>query len=325
MTFNVGVIGLGVGSKHLDAFHKNPLCQVSVMCDFNLKKLQDHQLNFPDIKVTTIAEEVLTDPTIDIVSIASYDCHHADQVIQAFKNRKHVFIEKPLCTTRVDFEKIKDAHELSPNLVVSTNFVLRREPRFTALKQKIDSGLLGDIFLAEGSYDYGRLKKLTDGWRGDDPDYSVMHGGGIHIIDILTWLVGSRFYPKVALKNNFNNMDSKFKSSDLILTAGVFESGAIGKISANYGSATSHYHQLKIYGTKGTFIHDCGIATYFFDREPNVKAYPDETPFPAANKGDMIPDFINFIAKKTNHLSVDFQRVCEIMDTSLNIEDQIGR
>jgi len=325
VTFNVGVIGLGVGSKHIDAFYKNPLSQVRFICDFNAEKLRDHQSKFPEIKTTTIAEEVLNDPTIDIVSIASYDRHHADQIIQAFKNRKHVFIEKPLCTTRSDFEKIKAAHDLNPDLVVSTNFVLRREPRFTALKQKIDEGLLGEIFLAEGSYDYGRLKKLTDGWRGDDPNYSVMHGGGIHIIDILTWLVGSRFHPKVALQNNFNNLDSKLKNSDLILTAGFFESGAIGKISANYGSATSHFHQLKIYGTRGTFIHDCGITTYLFDREPNVKTYADDTPFPVANKGDMIPDFINFLAGKTNHLPVDFQRVCEIMDTSLNIEDQICR
>ena len=138
MKFNIGVIGLGVGSKHLDAFYKNPLCQVRFICDFNAEKLRDHQFKFPEIKTTTIAEEVLNDPTIDIVSIASYDRHHADQIIQAFKNRKHVFIEKPLCTTRSDFEKIKAAHDLNPDLVVSTNFVLRREPRFTALKQKIE-------------------------------------------------------------------------------------------------------------------------------------------------------------------------------------------
>ena len=324
MTLNVGVIGLGVGSKHLDAFHKNPFCHVKCMCDLDTKKLQGHQKKFPEIKKTTIAEEVLNDPTIDIVAIASYDCHHSDQILQAFENRKHVFIEKPLCTTRDDFEKIKAAHALNSDLVVSTNFVLRREPRFTTLKQKIENGLLGEIFLAEGSYDYGRLKKLTHGWRGDDPNYSVMHGGGIHIIDILTWLVGSRFCPKIVLKNKFNTMDSKFKNSDLILTAGNFESGAIGKIIANYGSATPHFHQLKIYGTKGTFVHDCGIAHYLFGREPNVKTYADKTPFPATNKGDMIPEFVNFLAKRTKHLSVDFQRVCEVMDTSLRIEEQVS-
>jgi predicted dehydrogenase len=322
VTYNVGVIGLGVGSKHLDAYVNNPLCRVKLICDFDEQKINEHKESFPNIKSTVSAQHILNDPDIQIVSIASYDQHHASQIIEAFKNRKHVFIEKPLCTTRKEFEEIKKAHQRNPDLVVSTNFILRREPRFAQLKNRIDNGLLGKIFFAEGTYDYGRLPKLTNGWRGKDQNYSVMHGGGIHIIDILTWLVGSRFKPSITLGNKFNSIQSEFKNYDLVFTAGTFENGAIGKIAANYGSATSHFHQLKLYGTKGTFIHDCGSAKYFFGREPNVEIKLDQTPFPASNKGDMIPEFIDFIAKKRDSLSVDFQRVCEIMETSIEIEEK---
>ena len=47
---------------------------------------------------------------------------------------------------------------------------------------------MGNIYLYEASYDYGRIHKITSGWRGEIDNYSVMHSGGIHLIDIILWL-----------------------------------------------------------------------------------------------------------------------------------------
>ena len=47
----------------------------------------------------------------------------------------------------------------------------------------------GKIFYIEGDYNYGRVKKITKGWRGKIPFYSVTYGGGVHIIDLITWIV----------------------------------------------------------------------------------------------------------------------------------------
>ena len=77
-----------------------------------------------------------------------------------------------------------------PELVLSTNLPLRRSPRFVRLRELIAGGELGELFHLEGDYDYGRRHKLTDGWRGRIPYYSVMLGGGIHMIDLLTWVSG---------------------------------------------------------------------------------------------------------------------------------------
>ena len=49
---------------------------------------------------TSRAEEIHCDADIDVVSIASYDNYHSDQIFAAIKNGKHVFAEKPLCLTR---------------------------------------------------------------------------------------------------------------------------------------------------------------------------------------------------------------------------------
>ena len=53
-------------------------------------------------------------------------------------------------------------------------------------------GELGTLYHAEGDYDYGRRHKLTDGWRGAEPAYSVVLGGAIHLVDLLLWLTGER-------------------------------------------------------------------------------------------------------------------------------------
>ena len=56
------------------------------------------------------------DNSIDIVSIASYDNYHCDQIVRAFHNGKHVMAEKPICLNRNEMEKIIDAQERSNNL-----------------------------------------------------------------------------------------------------------------------------------------------------------------------------------------------------------------
>ena len=53
------------------------------------------------------------------------------------------------------------------------------------MRELIAAGELGELFHLEGDYDYGRRHKLTDGWRGRIPYYSVVLGGAIHMVDLL--------------------------------------------------------------------------------------------------------------------------------------------
>ncbi len=78
--------------------------------------------------------KVLADPSIQIVSIATFDdCHHR-QVVAALDHGKHVFVEKPLCLNQKEFDDIKSALERHPELTLSSNLILRKSPRFIELK-----------------------------------------------------------------------------------------------------------------------------------------------------------------------------------------------
>ncbi len=146
-------------------------------CDSDVMKLNEVGRHFPGVKLVSNATDILNDPNIDLVSIASYDQFHGDQILAALRSEKHVFVEKPLCLTRKEFINIKQALGANPHLKLSSNFVLREVERFKQLKSRIESNEFGDLYYFEGDYDYGRLHKITQGWRADTEGYSVVHGG----------------------------------------------------------------------------------------------------------------------------------------------------
>ena len=90
----VGVIGLGVGKNHIKAFDGHPNCELAAICDFSEEKLSILKRLCPDAKRTRKAQEILEDPAIDIVSIASFDDYHFEHASKAIQNGKDVFVEK---------------------------------------------------------------------------------------------------------------------------------------------------------------------------------------------------------------------------------------
>jgi predicted dehydrogenase len=88
--------------------------------------------------------EVLTDPTIDAVSLASPAALHASQAMQALAAGKHVFVEKPLALDIADAEEVcLAARESGRTLMVG--HLLQYHPVFAALRDMVQAGELGAI------------------------------------------------------------------------------------------------------------------------------------------------------------------------------------
>lgn len=292
----VGVIGLGVGERHARAFADDPNCRLVGICDFDQSKLDEVAKRFPDVKRFATAERLIDDPEISIVSIASYDQYHCRQVVRALQHGKHVFVEKPLCLTAVDLEEIYGVWRKSRNLRLSTNTILRRAPRFQWLKRAVQTGQLGTVYCIEADYVYGRLHKLTDGWRGKIPDYSVMLGGGIHLVDLMLWVTGQRPVEVIAFASGLASRGSSYGGNDLALALLRFDSGLLVKLSANFAAVHPHYHRLIAYGTAATFENIPGVPARLWqsrnsDSEPEVI----DAEYPGVDKGDMIPAFVNAV------------------------------
>ncbi len=313
------VIGLGVGERHIDSYESDSRCEVVALCDINAERLAEVGSRYPGKFLTTDPFALLQDPAIGVVSIASYDDAHYPQVMTAIGAGKHVFVEKPLCLMDDEFDDIDRALQDHPTVRLSSNFVLRRAPQFRELKTRVDAGALGRLYYFEGDYNYGRMEKITDGWRGEIPFYSASHGGAIHLIDLALWLSGGRVDEVTAVGNQIATAGTRFRFPDMVTALLRFEDGMTAKVTANFGCVCPHHHALNVYGTQGTFIHGYQGGVFYHSRDPGVPAERIALSYPKAAKGDVQRTFIAHILDDTPP-EVSLTDVMNAMSVSLAVE-----
>lgn len=335
---NVGVIGLGVGESHIGGYEEHSGCRVVKLCDFDQAIAKAAQKKYPDKLVVKDADEILSDPDIDIVSIATYDDAHYDQIVKGIRNGKHLFIEKPLVTTAEQAQVVWGMLEEQPEIIISSNLIMRKIQRFSDLKNRIDNGEFGDLSFINTSYNYGRLNRITDGWRGRAENYSIVTGGGIHMIDLLLWLTNDYVEEVVAVGNKVHTRGSSFKPYDLITSTFKFKSGLIANVICNFGCVMPHYHQLEVFGTKQTFINSMEDATLYTKRDvkngdfnyllskPDFPEYDGEvklkTSYGTINKKEHIYEFVNSIVNATTP-KIDKDQIFKSMAVCFAIERSV--
>ena len=169
-------------------------------------------------ETTTDSNRLFSDDTTDAVVIATRHNNHADFVLKSLKAKKHVFVEKPLCLTISELDKIEATYSSSNVLMVGFN------RRFSPQVQKMKT-LLDDVSSPKAivmTINAGEI--ANDHWTQD-----LEVGGGriigevCHFIDLLRFLVS-----KSITNYQIQFMDSSTKDTATILLS--FEDGSIGTI-----------------------------------------------------------------------------------------------
>lgn len=326
MILRAGIIGLGVGERHIAGYQACPGCFIAAICDRDEAKLAEVASRHPSLHHTTNPDSILKDPDINIVSIASWDDAHAEQIIQAIENGKHVFAEKPLCLHRKELQRIRAALDAHPDVRLSSNLVLRLSPRFKALHARVRQGTFGKLYYMEADYNYGRVHKIINGWRGRIPYYSVFLGGAVHLVDMLLWLTGWKVTEVVARGNNIATCETPFRFNDLTVALLTFENGAIAKVTANFACVTPHFHRLMLYGTNATFEHLPQHGRITLSRSDADTGERLDLPYPGVEKGDLLTAFVRHVCG-TNSSSeevVTHEDVFAAMSVCLAVEESIN-
>lgn len=290
-----GVIGLGIGEKHIEGFLAHDSCEVKCIADFNPEKLAEVSGRYPGISTSQSSDDVLSNPEIEVVSIASFDQFHFEQVCLGIDHDKHLFVEKPLCLYESEAEIIFEKLRKKPYLKFSSNLILRRSPRFLELKQSLDAKQLGTIYHAEADYLYGRLAKIQNGWRSEAPYYSVMLGGGVHMIDLLVWLLSDRVESVFSLSNHMVADANKFKHYDHSVGLMQFRKGTVAKVSANFGCVHPHFHQVQIFGSAASFQNFYDNPRIITSRDSLDPYETVVSEYPGVAKGAMLHNFLDVI------------------------------
>src|SRR5215472_233763 len=103
----VGVVGCGYwGPNLIRNLRQTPDCQLKLICDLSEQRLAHVRRLHPEVSTTNRFEDVLNDPEIEAVVIATPVCFHYEMARACLYAAKHVLIEKPMTRTEEEGEEL---------------------------------------------------------------------------------------------------------------------------------------------------------------------------------------------------------------------------
>jgi predicted dehydrogenase len=177
---NLAVVGLGYwGPNLVRALHDVSEAEVSWICDLDENALAKISRRFPACRQTTELAEVLDDPGVEAVAIATPVSSHHPLAAAALRAGKHVFVEKPLAASSAEAKDLIDLARSNGVVLMPGHTFLYSAPVRT-VKRLIDSGELGEVYFISTS-------RVNLGLH--QPDVSVAWDLGPHDFSILRyWL-----------------------------------------------------------------------------------------------------------------------------------------
>lgn len=147
----LAVIGAGYwGPNLIRNFNQIPGARVSYVCDLDAAKLAPLAAQYPTLTTTRAFDDVLADPQVDAVVIATPVSTHRVLAERALRAGKHVLVEKPLAATTDDARAI-DATARANQRVLMVGHTFIYNPAVTKVRELIERGTLGDIYYIDSS------------------------------------------------------------------------------------------------------------------------------------------------------------------------------
>lgn len=142
----IAVAGVGGWGKNLARnYFQNPHCNLKTICDLDEKKLRQMQAQFPGTAVTKRFDDLLEDPDLQGIVIATTAPSHYPLCKAALLADKDVYVEKPFTLAVEEAEELIQLAE-GRDRILMVGHLLEYHPVVNKLKQMIESGELGDVY-----------------------------------------------------------------------------------------------------------------------------------------------------------------------------------
>ncbi|HHT27141.1 MAG TPA: Gfo/Idh/MocA family oxidoreductase [Firmicutes bacterium] len=257
-----GVIGCGTvaGYGHIPALAESTDAELAALSDLRKEHLEQLGAKYGVQRLYTDYHELLDQPDIDAVTVATPVGSHYEVVMAALRAGKHVFCEKPLSS---DVEQGKEmvAYANQVGKLLAVNFEMRAYDLMSRSKELIDAGKIGEVCYMRLLYNWAGPR-----WAGDDRHRMLMTEGkgpifdcGVHFFDLARWFSGSDFQ-SISAAGLFVE---GFENPDQVVATCKMRNGAIAVIDEGwvYGHTVTSpqrrfVHRIDIVGTKGTITTD---------------------------------------------------------------------
>jgi len=180
----------GMGNWHIRKTMNDLKDQFNTVGAFDIKEERQQAARDLGLKAYESREALLSDPAIELVTVATPNDVHREIVIDALRHGKNVICEKPVALSSADLEAmIAVANETGKLFTVHQN--RRWDPDYRTAKAVLDGGKLGRVF---------NIENRVHGSRGVPGDWRALkaYGGGmlldwgIHMLDQMLQMMGDR-------------------------------------------------------------------------------------------------------------------------------------
>jgi predicted dehydrogenase len=196
MTIGLGIIGAGgVAALHAGAT-VNAGLRLAGICDVDLDRARALAAKHPPARATGSVQELLSDPDVSAVIVATPNVLHKDLAVAAMQAGKDVLLEKPMATTVGECDEIIAARQQTQRLI-QIGFVCRGAASALAARGLLEAGRLGRIYHAKASIYRRRGIPGLGRWftTKEESGGGVLMDLGVHLIDLVLHLTG---YPAPA-------------------------------------------------------------------------------------------------------------------------------
>ena len=193
--------------------------------------------------------EVLRDPQVDAVVLATPHSLHHDQIVQAARAGKHVYVEKPITLTRATAEQAVAACRAA-GITLGLGFNRRFAPSFVEMMRRIRAGAIGDVLHIEGQHSGPTGYRLNAGnWRATRAEAPAggMTARGIHALDAMIQIAG--LVNSVYALSERRKLPAELELDDTTSMLLKFAGGATGYLATVF--VTGELYRVHVFGSKG--------------------------------------------------------------------------
>ena len=267
MTFGVGIIGTGFGvNVQLPGFAAHPDFRVVAVTSSTPGRAAAIAAEHGIANAYEDWRQLVSDPDVQLVSVASTTDRHAEGALAALAAGKAVLCEKPM-GMNVGHTRAMTAAADEAGTVAAIDFLWRHRPAETELKRRVAAGFLGELRLVEWNITWPGLPSWAQpmSW-----SWQASRGGGMlgnvgsHWLDQLLWCFGPATEVSAELTSHFptrtwpDGSVGDVDTEDAFTVILRFAAGGIGILRFFAAGHHSPGSRLAAYGSEGTVVieHD---------------------------------------------------------------------
>lgn len=218
----IGLVGYGYWGPNLARnFHEAPNGALKAICDVQLNRLKGLERRFPNAQLTSNFDELLVRNDIEAVVIATPTASHFPLALAALKAGKHVWVEKPICSTSAQAKILIDEAN-KRNLVLHVDHTFVYTDAIRVIRENIQSGAIGSVLYYDSTrVNLGLFQK----------DVNVLWDLAVHDLAIMDFIIPNHC-PKAISATGVAHVPGQ--PINLAYLTLLFEDNRIGHIHANW-------------------------------------------------------------------------------------------